>query len=237
MEKNQVTLSTNERYESSMRREPKAVQGAANLYSLLGKAIQRHLLLDKKGERVNLSENIRKLREKALLSGADLCRASGKLDPRTLSAIEKGRIRNPSLDTLQALAKGLGCLVRDLFTETELELTRNFYLGSQKGVFQMDFPALGLKVVSATPPIPQFFCGKITLSRQKKIAGELINRPTPIFVETVMGKVEFEVEGRVVILKEGENLFFNGGFRHSFKNLLARESTFWLVTAPSFFHA
>ena len=101
----------------------------------------------------------------------------------------------------------------------------------------MEFPNWGLKVVSATPPIPEFFCGKFILAPQRKVAGELVSRPSPLFVEVAIGRIEVEVEEETVSLKEGENLSFNGGLRHSFRNTLSRESTLWLVTAPSFFHS
>ncbi len=187
-------------------------------------------------DRILLGKTILKLREGAGLSGVELCRRSGDLDPRTLNAIEKGRIQNPSLESLQRIAQGLGCLVRDLFTQAEMEFDQNFYQGSPKGAFQMEFPSLGLKVVSATPPHSDFFCGRITLSPKRKLEGNFLGRSTSIFIEVMMGQIECMIEKKVSTLKEGENLFFNGGFRHSLRNVLNRESTIRLVAAPSFLH-
>lgn len=206
----------------------------ANLYAEIVRRRAKGEERTEAREGIRLGETIRRLRERAGLSGAELCRRSGRLDPRTLTAIEKGRIRNPSLASLQAVAQGLGCLVCDLFIPAEMELDRNFYVGSQKGVFQIKFPKLGLKIVSTTPPTVHFFCGKLILDPRRKVTGDFLKRPTPLFVEVVMGHVEFSIEGETVRLEEGENLFFNGGFRHTFRNLLNRESAFWLVTAPSF---
>ncbi len=188
-------------------------------------------------EELTLGPTIRRLRERAGLTGAELSRRSGGIDPRTLSAIERGRIRNPSLERLQRIARGLGCLVSDLFTGAEMDLDRNYHHGNPRGVFQMEFPKWGLKVVSATPPIPEFFCGKLILAPQRKVTGELLSRPSPLFLEVVIGRIEVEVEKESLTLSEGENLFFNGRLAHSFRNLLSRESTLWLVTAPSFFHS
>ena len=205
-------------------------------YRILGKAFPGQARDLKEREKILLGKKIRELREKCSLTGVELCRRSKGVDPRTLSAIEKGRIRNPSLETLQEIAGGLGCLVRDFFTQAEMDLDRNYHVGSQKGVFQMEFPKIGLKVVSATPPIPEFFCGKLILSPQRKVNGDLFSRRAPLFLEVVIGRVEFGIEDQTVTLKEGENLFFHGGLRHFFRNTLNRESALWLMTAPSFFH-
>lgn len=206
-------------------------------YREVGEKLSRRERKDRSGEEMRLGLTIRELREKAGLSGAELCRRSGGIDPRTLNAIERGRIRNPSLANLQRIAKGLRCLVNELFIQAEMRLDRNYHRGSPKGIFQMEFPKWGLKVVSATPVIPEFFCGKLILAQQRKVTGELLARPSPVFLEVVIGRIEVTVEGESVILNEGENLFFNGGLRHSFRNVLNRESTLWLVTAPSFFRS
>lgn len=182
-----------------------------------------------------LGKTIVRLREVAGLTGAELCRRSRAMDPRTLNAIEKGRIRNPSLKSLQGIAQGLGCLVRDLFAEAEEELDHNIHQGSQRGAFQMDFPKLGVKVVSATPPNEAFFCGKIFLAPKREIEGNFIIETASLFYEVVMGRVEFTVEKKVLELKEGENLFLRGGLLHRIRNALNRESVLWLVASPSFF--
>ncbi len=206
-----------------------------NFYTRLGGAFSGKGSTESGLERIVIGETIRWLREKQGLTGAELCRRSGGLDPRTLTAIEKGRIRNPSLDKLQKIARGLGCLVKDLFGLMEMRVERNYRRGTQKGAFQMEVPELGMRVISATPPIGDFFCGKLTLSPQRKIDGKLLIRHAPVFLEVVLGRLEIQIEAELVNLKEGENLFFNGGFRHSIRNPLNRESTAWLVMAPSLF--
>ena len=185
------------------------------------------------GKRLDLGRTIQVLREKSGLTGAELCRRSGRLDPRTLNAIEKGRIQNPSLESLQALAGGLGVLVRDFFTTAEMELGRNFYLGSSKGAFQAEFPRLGLRAVSLTPPNPYFFFGKLFLAPKRKVDDTLLKQSTLLFFEVIIGRVEFLVEERPVPLEAGENLFFDGRLKHSFRNLLNREAVLWFVFFPA----
>ena len=101
----------------------------------------------------------------------------------------------------------------------------------------MDFPKRGVKIISLIPAISQFFCGKMILAPQGEVEGELPVRSFPLFVEVVMGQIEFWIENERVVLKEGENLLFNGGLQHRIKNPLNRESVLWIVTAPSFFRA
>ncbi len=184
---------------------------------------------------ISLAVSIRNLRMRRSLSGAELCRKAGDLDPKTLTAVEKGRIRNPSIQTLQSISRGLGVTIADLFREAELGQEQHLYHGNQKGSFQLEFSRQGVKVISFTPLIPDFFCGKLILSPQAGFDESLLSHPVPIFVSPLIGKFEVDVEGRKVKLTEGENLFFNGGFRYRFYNPLHRDAVLLLVTAPSVF--
>src|SRR4051812_37908996 len=90
------------------------------------------------------NEAVLRLRKEKKLTGAEFCRRSG-MDPRTLNALEKGRIKNPSLETLDTLARGLGISVSDLFRKTEAGKKNHIALGTPKGFFQIDFPVWGIK--------------------------------------------------------------------------------------------
>lgn len=205
-----------------------------SIYKMLGKEIGEQSLKCRLAEKIDLAATVRRLRIEKKLSGAELCRMAGDLDPRTLTAVEKGRIVNPSVKTLQSVARALEVTVSDLFREAEIAIDRHFYAGSQKGAYQIDFPAWGARAVSFTPFIRNFFCGKLILGPRKKLDQTFLNHPLPLFVSTLMGRFEILVEGKKMILKEGENLFFNGILRHSFYNPLEREAALLLVTAPSF---
>ncbi|MSR77523.1 MAG: XRE family transcriptional regulator [Candidatus Omnitrophica bacterium] len=184
---------------------------------------------------LNLAQAIRKLRLKKKISGADLCRKAGNLDPRTLTAVEKGRIRNPSIQTLQAIAAGLGTAVSDLFRTAEMELPTHFFVGTQKGAYTVEFHRQGIKLVSFTPSTKDLFCGKLIFESRRKIEGNLLGHFFPIFISVSVGRFEVTVENRKAVLKEGENLFFNGAFHHSLENLSQRDGVLLLLTAPSFF--
>lgn len=185
-------------------------------------------------ETLDVNKAIRRIREQKKLSGAALCRKAGGLDPRTLTAIEKGRIKNPSIQTLEAVARGLEVSVSEIFREAESGMSRFFSQGTQKGMCQMDFPSLGAKIVSFTPLIKDFFCGKLILGPHKKLDQELLHEARPIFISVMVGRCEVSIEGKSFVLKEGDNLYFNGILKHTFYNPLERESVLLLVTSPSF---
>ena len=211
----------------------KAEKGKS-IYQVLGKKLREKTTESLLRETIELHHTIRRLRQEKGLTGVELCRRAGDLDPKTLTAVEKGRIKNPSIKTLLSVSRGLGVTVADLFRRSEMDLDRHLCVGSQKGVFQIDFPSWGVKVVSFTPFMKDFFCGKLILAAQRSLDETLLKHPLPFFVSTLVGRIEVKIEGRPVDLKEGENLFFNGILKHSFYNPLHRESVLLMVTAPSF---
>ncbi len=206
-----------------------------SFYPLLAEKVREKKSQMADEEPLDLGRTIRRLRQEKGLTGVRLCHLAGDLDPKTLTAVEKGRIRNPSIRTLLSISKGLGVTLADLFRQAESEVPSSFYLGSQKGAFQMEFPGWGIKVVSFTPFAEDFFCGKLIFDAQKKLDQTLLKHPLPFFISTLVGRFQVTVEGKMADLKEGDNLFFNGALKHSFYNPLRRESVLLMVTAPSFF--
>ena len=178
---------------------------------------------------------VRRLRKERGLSGAELCRRGKGIDPKTLVALEKGRIRNPSIATLGALAKGFGMTVSDLFRNAEFDQRDYFSLGSPKGLYKIDLPSQGIQLISFTPLMEELFCGKMILEGQKQFDEKLFGSAVTgaFFIMTLIGQVEGEIEGRKVTLKEGDNLYFFGGMRFRLANALQRNSTLLLVTVPS----
>ena len=176
---------------------------------------------------------VRSLRKERGLSGVKLCRRGKGIDPKTLTALEKGRIRNPSIATLEALAKGFGMTVSDLFRQAEFDQRDYFSLGSQKGLYKIDLPSQGIQLISFTPLMEEIFCGKMILEGQKRFDEKLFTGGGAFFIMTLIGQFEGKVEDRKVTLKEGDNLYFWGGMRFHLANALQRNSTLLLVTSPS----
>ena len=205
-----------------------------SIYDLIAAKTEKQYRAEYETASIRLHRTIRRLRQAKGFSGVRLCREAGDLDPKTLTALEKGRIKNPSIRTLQSVSRGLSLSVSDLFREAELESEAGYYLGSQKGEFLVDFPKRGIKIVSFTPFIKDFFCGKLLLGPRRHLTDTLLKHPKPIFIAVLIGRFEVEVETRKATLKEGENLFFNGRLKHAFYNPLHRESVLLMMTAPSF---
>ncbi len=205
-----------------------------SLYQALRRKIEAQVRGRSFAEEIYMGRIIRRLREERGLSGARLCERALDLDPRTLTALEKGRIKNPSIHTLQSLARGFGVPVSDLFRRGEMEIDRYFQLGNQKGAYQIDFPKWGVKVVSFTPFIRDFFCGKFIFGPKKKLDETLLKHPLPLYVSSLVGRFDVIMEDKKFALREGDNLFFNGALRHTFMNALQRESVLLVMTAPSF---
>ena len=182
---------------------------------------------------LDIGQAVRRLREEKGLSGAELCRRGKGIDPKTLTALEKGRIRNPSIATLGALAKGFGMTVSDLFRRAEFDQRDYFSLGSQKGLCKIELPSQGIQLISFTPLLEELFCGKMILEGQKQFDEKLFGGTGAFFIMTLIGQFSGEVEGRKVVLKEGDNLYFFGGMKFCLANALQRNSTLLLVAVPS----
>ena len=206
----------------------------SSLYQLLGQTIRDRFEKELEAEKIEIDKMVRKLRKERGLTGVEVCKRAGDLNPKTLAAIENGHIKNPSIKTFQSVARGLGVTVSELFLQTELAMDRHFYVGSQKGAFQTEFPSLGVKAISFTPLNRDFFCGKVIVGPRRRMDQTFWKSPIQIYLSVLVGRFEIQVENKKVILKEGENVFFNGALKHIFYNPMQRDAVFLMVTAPSF---
>jgi len=164
----------------------------------------------------------------------ELARRSG-INPRTLDAIEKGRIESPSLKSLEAIACALSISVASLFSRRESPDGRGIFIGgNQKGQHTLEFPKDGFRVVCYTPLIPNFFAGKIILKGETRIEHKVLPTSGVIFAQAIMGKLSIQFDGKDHLIREGNYVFFDGCFPHSYYNPQFKESTFLLVTSPSF---
>lgn len=185
---------------------------------------------------INLGQTVRLLREKQKLTGAELCKRSGGLDPKTLTAVEKGRIRNPSIQTLESIARGLSITVSSIFRQAELGSEKFFLRSSQKGVFHLQF-APGIELVSFTPFVPGIFCGKFIIGGKKTLDRSLFHFDGAVFAMTLVGSFRVKMEQHQLEINEGENLYFRGSFDFSFYNPNYRNAVLLVMTSPSFLSA
>ncbi len=176
---------------------------------------------------------IRRRRQLLGWKAVELARKSG-LNPRTLDAIEKGRIESPSLRSLVSLAHALGVSAASLFSTHESDQDRFFLGGNQKGQHTLEFQKYGFRVVCYTPLVPNFFVGKVILHGESKIEQKVLPTSGMILVQVIMGKLMVHFEDKEHLIREGNYAFFDGCFPHHFQNPQYKECTFLLVTAPSF---
>ncbi len=175
---------------------------------------------------------IRNRRESLGWRAVDLARRAN-INPRTLDAIEKGRIESPSISSLEAISKALGVSTASLFAVPH-ELEIFFVGGNQKGQHLLEFPNHGFRIVCYIPFVPSFFVGKVILKGGTRIDHKVLPTKGMIFVQAIMGKVCVNFEDKENLIKEGNYAFFDGSFPHTFYNPQYKEITFLLITAPSF---
>lgn len=197
---------------------------------------EKSIKLKEKSENIDQISPGRVIRERRKLLGMkeiNLARLA-KMNPRTLDAIEKGRIRSPSIDSLNVLTKILGISMASLFSNGKTVDKSVFHAGNQKGHHTLEFPNKGFRIVSYTPLIPDFFVGKVILGGDVKIGPDALPTSGMIFVQAILGKLVVNFEGTDHLIKEGTYVFFDGRFAHSYHNPQPKENTFLLVTCPSF---
>lgn len=178
---------------------------------------------------------IRYRRELLGWKAIELARRAG-MNPGTYDAIEKGRIESPSLRNLQSIAQALGVSIASLFREgsEDGETEGIFVGGNQKGQQILDFPREGFRAVCYTPFVPNIFIGKVIVKGETSIDHKLLPTSGLIFVQTILGKLVLHLDAKERLIREGSYAFFDGSFKHFFANPNYRESTFLMVTTPSF---
>ncbi len=185
---------------------------------------------------IPIGEIIRELRQKRGLTQTQLAERTG-LDSRTITAIEKGRIINPSLLNLKKMAAVFQTTLHDLIGRAEAQLPNEFYVGSQKGEFLLDYSKHRFRIVSYLPKNFPFFTGKLVLESKGKLDPSIIKFRGSVFLQIVLGRLEFTLQGKEMFLKEGQTCFFDGRLSYSLHNPTLRETTAYLVTVPSFLTA
>lgn len=176
---------------------------------------------------------IRELRKKRGLAQIQLSKQTG-IDPRTLAAIEKGRIATPSLPSLKQISLALGIPLKELFGKTEAGSPDSFFLGNQRGEYTMEWTKQRFRIIAYLPKSCPLFAGKIVLENRGQCESKTISFPGQVFLQIIFGKIEFNLEGNEYQLKEGQHVFFDGRLSYSLQNPALREATALLVAQPSF---
>ena len=178
-------------------------------------------------------QTIRRRRQLLGWKSIELARRSG-INPRTVNAIEFGRIKNPSLKGLESLAHTLGISMAALFSSVCPESDSVLLAGNQKGHHTIEFPKAGFRVICYLPFLTDLFIGKVIMNGHTTIDHTTLPTRGLVFVQAIIGKLGVRIDGTDHLVKEGNYLFFDAGVPHVYCNLHLREHTFLLVAAPSF---
>lgn len=186
-----------------------------------------------KTENPSIGRLLRELRKKTGLTQKSAAEKSG-ISPKTLAAMETGRIQNPTLLNLRNLAETFGLSLQNLFGLFEAGQKNHFFIGSQAGEFSADYPKQKIRVISYLDRSAPLFVGKIILGSKGALNGKTVSLPKQVFVQIMLGKLNFSLEEKEFFLKEGQIVYFDGRLNYQFTNPLLREATALMITAPSF---
>ncbi len=179
--------------------------------------------------------NLRRFRDKRGFTLKELSKRSS-LKLSTLSAIEKGRIKSPSLQNLKVIAKALE-IPHDLLLETPGE-TPSLFKGDLKGTLELKLNQDGLNLISYTPPLSELFIGKAVLKPKKTFDFKKFPNLSFVFIEVIFGKLEIKHETNLLLLTEGENCSIRSPQRKSIQNpFQTKETSFLIVSRPSLISA
>ncbi|PIQ87436.1 MAG: hypothetical protein COV74_00760 [Candidatus Omnitrophica bacterium CG11_big_fil_rev_8_21_14_0_20_45_26] len=176
---------------------------------------------------------MRVLRQRRGQKAVELAKSAG-LDPRTYAAIEKGRIKNPSLQNIEAIARALDITPSELFSQHTTQQPDNLFIGTQKGEFTLDYEERGFRIISFTPPHPSFFVGKVLMHQGARLDAGIFPMEGHLFIQIVFGKLALSVNRQEFFLKEGNTLLINSKLPYAFFNPHIRETSFLLTSVPSF---
>lgn len=167
----------------------------------------------------------------------DLARRAG-INPQTANAIEIGRIKNPALKSLEAMAHALGLSMAALFSNVQPPAERTMVVhGNQKGHHTLEFPKAGFRIICYLPFLADLFIGKVVVSGGTAIEHNILPTRGFVFVQAIIGKLGVRISGEDHLIREGHYLFFDAGVPHGYFNPQMRESTFLLTAVPSFLSA
>jgi len=174
-------------------------------------------------------------RKKQGFSLAELSLKSG-VKLATLSAIERGRIHNPSPQKVHRIAAALEVSSDCLFSEPGA--TPRLYKGNLKGFVEFKFKTLGLSLVSYTPLMSELFIGKGVLKAKHSLDFQHFPRVSLTFIEVIIGKLQMMEQNKKLFITEGENVSLHSPLEYVLENpYQMKETSFLIVTRPSLINA
>lgn len=185
--------------------------------------------MDDTAYRVNVGENLRRLREQRDLTIRALADQSG-LAINTISLIENGK-SSPSVNTLQQIASALGVPLTTFF-EIEAPKTRVAYFKAgrrphasfEHGIIE-DL-GTGTTIETVEPFV-------VSLKPNASSGDQAILHTGFEFVYCLSGQIGYTIQARTYLLEPGDSLLFEAHLPHRWQNLNQSESKMILVLYPT----
>lgn len=153
---------------------------------------------------------------------------------RTIEAIEKGRIQNPSFAKLSAITRSLNLTLWEFFRMLESKTVFPRYSGDAQGKVVLELPKKGIKIISYTPLLESLFCGKIFLEAHHALENISEKCSCSIFMQVIFGKLEAQIGPEHFYLKEGNTLFFVSQDAHRITNSSSKTASLIWISTPNF---
>ncbi len=172
-----------------------------------------------------LGAKLRDLRQERHLSQRELAAQAG-VSPNAISLIERNEI-SPSVATLQRLASALSVKMSYFFEEEDVFASVIFIPASQRPALSsrgVTIAGIGRRLRSQE--LEPFF---ILLAPGADSGRQPAIHTGHEFVCCLQGTVEYEVDGRVYLLNEGDVLLFEAELPHYWRNSTERQAELLLI--------
>ncbi|MCM8776388.1 MAG: helix-turn-helix transcriptional regulator [Candidatus Omnitrophica bacterium] len=171
--------------------------------------------------------------EEQRVSGSVLAKLSGVSEPEVYNILKNRRTRS-GLKTLQKLVAPLGKTLADIFNRLAEANEGNLKKLEKDPAFVMEFKKQGVTLSSDSPPMQEFFIGRISLTGGAKgLSSSGLKNNCWVFLRVTRGNLEVTYCGTNYSLSTYQKLVFNARYKHAIKNKSAGElAEALLVTAP-----
>ncbi len=171
-----------------------------------------------------VGQRIRLLRDAQGLSLRALAERCG-LSINAISRIERGE-NSPTVASLQLLATALNVSITEFFrTAAEQKVVfvkRDSRMHSQHGAMDIESLGVGLHNQRIEPFL-------VTLQPGAGAEGESITHNGQEFVYCVAGQIEYQIDGTLYTLMQGDSLLFEAELPHRFSNISTQAAVILMV--------
>lgn len=180
----------------------------------------------------NLGGRIRKLRKEKGLTLVDIAEKTG-VAQATLSRIETGTMTG-TVDSHERIAEVLGIGLAELYTGVDRRYEQISHQGkadSRKATHQSK--NVHIELLTAESSKKKITPLLVTLQSHAQTSAESNERGVEKFLYVLDGEVQAKIESQEFNLSEGETLYFDASFSHSYKNLRAGTAKLLVAVSPS----